>query len=187
MKTIINILNRFGTIGEKVKIELSDKVVRKNLLKGELLLEQGSICRYLYILENGFARGYYFREGKYITSWFAFANDVVSSMYSFVSQKPSYENIEILEDSILYCISYEQLQDLYQKFPEFNLIGRLLTEKYYIALEERILSLQSQSAQERYKNLLKSKPQLLQHASLGQIASYLGVSPETLSRIRAKI
>jgi CRP/FNR family transcriptional regulator, anaerobic regulatory protein len=187
MKTILNILNQFSTLSEKAKKELSDKVMQKNLLKGELLLEQGNICRYLYILEEGFARGYYFREGKYVTSWFAFANDVVASMYSFVTQKPSHENIEILEDSTLYGISYEDLQFLYKKYPELNLIGRLLTEKYYIRLEERILSLQSQSAKERYQKLIEFKPQILQHASLGHIASYLGVSQETLSRIRAKI
>ena len=78
-------------------------------------------------------------------------------------------------------------QKAFEKYPEFNLIGRLLTEKYYIELEERTISLQFQTATERYLKLLQQQPQLLQKASLGMIASYLGISQETLSRIRKKI
>ena len=125
------------------------------------------------------------QDGKEITTWFASENDAVTSMYSFITQKPSYETIEVLEDCILYEINYENVQLLLKKYPEFNLIGRLLTEKYYIKLEERTMSLQFQSATERYLKLLQ-QPQLLQKASLGMIASYLGISQETLSRIRKK-
>jgi CRP/FNR family transcriptional regulator, anaerobic regulatory protein len=107
-------------------------------------------------------------------------------MYSFVSQKPSFENIEILEPSVLYAISYDNLQKMYLEFPEFNLIGRLFTEKYYIELEERVMSLQFLTAKERYEKLLIQQPMLLQRVTLGQIASYLGITQETLSRIRGK-
>ncbi len=79
------------------------------------------------------------------------------SMYSFTAQKPSFENIEIMETSVLHSVSFDQLQQLYQKYPEFNLIGRLLTEKYFIILEERIFSLQIQSAKERYQEILNNQ------------------------------
>ena len=107
-------------------------------------------------------------------------------MYAFIAQKPGYEGIELLESCVLYSISYAQLQTLYRKYPALNLAGRLLTERYYLELEERTRSLQFQTATERYALLLAQQPGLLQRASLGHIASYLGISQETLSRIRGK-
>jgi len=184
---ITDLLKQFATISEQARIELAGFITKRELPKGTLLLEQGKTCKHLNFLESGFARAFYYQNGKEITSWFAFENDIVASMYSFTAQKPSFESIEIVETSVLHSLTYDQLQQLYQKYPEFNLIGRLLTEKYFIELEERILSLQIQSAKERYQKILKNQPELLQRASLGHIASYLGISQETLSRIRANI
>lgn len=160
---------------------------KRVLEKDEILLQEGKTCRFLYFIKSGFVRGFYHHDGKEITSWFAYENDALTSMYSFISQKPSFETIEVLEDCILYEISYENVQFLFKKYPEFNLIGRLITEKYYIKLEERTMSLQFQSATERYLKILQEQPLLLQKASLGMLASYLGISQETLSRIRKKI
>ncbi|NOY36910.1 MAG: Crp/Fnr family transcriptional regulator [Chlorobi bacterium] len=187
MYFIMETLKRFGTISEQARIVLAEVITKRSLPKGTLLLEQGKTCKYLNFMESGFARAYYYREGKEITSWFAFENDIVASMYSFTAQKPSYENIEIMENCVLHSIHFDQLQQLYKEYPEFNLIGRLLIEKYFVELEERIFSLQIQSAKERYKEILNNHPELLKRASLGHIASYLGISQETLSRIRANI
>ncbi len=186
LDNIFDILNQFANISKDAKNELTDIILVREFTKGELILEQGKICKYLYFLKSGFVRGFYNQDGKEITSWFAFENDPVVSMYSFISQKSSFETIEVLEDSIFYTISYENLQMLFKKYSEFNLIGRLLIEKYYIELEERTMSFQYQSATERYKKILECQPQILQKASLGMIASYLGISQETLSRIRNK-
>lgn len=187
MDKIVNILNQFATISEKAKRDLTDIVSVKEFSKATFLLEHGKTCRHLYFLKSGFVRSFYYQDGKEITSWFAFENEPVTSMYSFITQKPSFETIEVLEDSILYAVSYDNLQMLFKNYPEFNLIGRLLTEKYYIELEERTMSLQFETATERYKKIIELQPQLLQKASLGMIASYLGISQETLSRIRNKI
>jgi len=187
MNFITEILKQFATISEQARIVLAEVITKREFPKGTLLLEQGKTCKHLNFLESGFARAFYFHDGKEITTWFAFEDDIVVSMYSFTTQKPSLENIEIVETSVLHCISYDHLQQLYQKYPEFNLIGRLLIEKYFIELEERISSLQMQSAKERYQGILNNQPKLLQRASLGHIASYLGISQETLSRIRANI
>jgi CRP/FNR family transcriptional regulator, anaerobic regulatory protein len=187
LKNIIEIVNQYSEISEDAKTELGKFIIQKKVKKGTLLLEAGTTCRHLYFLQKGFARGFYYQKGKEITSWFALENDIVTSLYSFVGQKPSVESIEILESSMLSAISFEHLQQLYEKYPEFNLIGRRFAEKYYVDLFIRTMSLQFQSAKERYLHLLASQPQLLQKASLGHIASYLGVSQETLSRIRAKI
>ncbi|MBL0304205.1 MAG: Crp/Fnr family transcriptional regulator [Cytophagaceae bacterium] len=187
MDKLITIINQFANISEQAKNELFDIVSMKGFDKGSYIVEQGKTCKHLYFIKSGFLRGFYYQDGKEITSWFASENDTVTSMYSFISQKPSFETIEVLEDSTLFEISYNNLQLLFEKYPEFNLIGRLLTEKYYIELEERTISLQFQTATERYLKLLQQQPQLLQKASLGMIASYLGISQETLSRIRKKI
>ncbi|MBK8805721.1 MAG: Crp/Fnr family transcriptional regulator [Bacteroidales bacterium] len=181
------ILNKFTPISEHLKTVLSQNVTKKEFPKGHVLLQKDSVCKSLYLVEQGFLRGFYFQDGSDKTLWFASENDIATSMYSFISQKPSLEIIEVVEKSILYSIDYEQLQHLYETYPELNLIGRLLTEKYYIEMEERVSSLQFQTAEERYRNIIENKPSLLQKASLGQIASYLGITQETLSRIRKKI
>ena len=111
---------------------------------------------------------------------------IIVSVYSFFSRKPSFENIEVLEDSIVQSINWDQLQYLYKHYPEFNLIGRIITEQYYIKSEERVINLQTLDAKQRYDQLLLDHPGILQKASLGQIASYLSIKQETLSRIRAK-
>lgn len=187
MDKIINILNQFATISEDAKNKLTAIVSVREFARGLFILEQDKTCRHLYFLKSGFVRSFYYQNGKEITSWFAFENEPVTSMYSFISQKPSFETIEVLEDSTLYAITYENLQILFKKYAEFNLIGRLLIEKYYIELEERTMSFQFRSAIERYQQIIDYQPQLLQKASLGMIASYLGISQETLSRIRNKI
>ncbi len=187
MKNIIDRLNQHFEISAEVQKKLTEFIVQINPKKGTLLLQGGEICQHIYFFEKGFARGFFYKNGKEITSWFALENDVATSLYSFETQTPNFENIEILEDSTLYAISHKNLQYLYHRYAEFNLLGRRLVEKYYIELMERTLSFQFQTARERYLQLLTNRPQILQRASLGHIASYLGISQETLSRIRTKI
>ncbi len=187
MQKLIEILEQYTLISDEAKVELVRIVSKKKLANGQILLQQGNICRNLYFVESGFLRGFYCLDGKDISSWFALENDIAAAMYSFVTQKASFESIEVLEESVVYQIGYQEQQNLYHKYMEMNMIGRLLTEKYYIILEERKNALQYQSAKERYKYLVENQPQLLQKASLGMIASYLGITQETLSRIRNKI
>jgi CRP-like cAMP-binding protein len=111
--------------------------------------------------------------------------DVIVSVESFFDQTVSNENIQALEDSILHYISYRDLQYAYREYPEFNFIGRILTEKYYKMSEKRIYSLRMQRAFEKYHNLIDHFPQLVQRVPCRHIASYLGITEETLSRIRA--
>ena len=186
MEEFSEILNLLPKISELARKDFIKCIFEKKVTKGTLILKQGEVCKYIYFLKKGFARGFYYHEGKEFTLWFGVENDIIASMYSFVSQKNSFESIEILEDSIVYCLEYNQLQKLYKQHIEINLIGRLFTEKYYIRLEERVMSLQFQTAHERYNQIIKTNPQLIQRASLGHIASYLGITQETLSRIRAK-
>lgn len=100
--------------------------------------------------------------------------------------QPSIENIQFLEDTTLYYISKDDLESFYKSSEEMNTIGRKITEEYCKILEERSFLLQTHNAEQRYHWLLKNQPEALQRISLGHIASYLGISQETLSRIRKR-
>ncbi len=141
----------------------------------------------LYFIEKGLVRGYYYDNGKEITNWFAQEMEFATCFYAFVANKPSFESIQALEDCTLIEISQKTLHHLYLSFPETERIGRIITENYYIKLEERVLNLQFKTAKERYQKLADKKQSLLQRASLGQIATYLGITQETLSRIRSEL
>jgi len=154
--------------------------------KGEVLLKEGDTANRMYFIEKGLLFGKVNRDGRDIVNWFADEGDFVTSMYSFISRRPAHESIEALEDSILYMISYDDLQTLYRHSPSFERLGRQLTERDYIQLEERALILQSSSATERYRLFLEKEPELYHRISLGLLSSYLGVSQETLSRIRSR-
>ena len=156
------------------------------LSKNEFLIEQGKICRHLYFLEKGALRGFYNLDGKEITHWFGFESDFVTSFHSFISHKEAVENIQLLEGCILWSISKEQLTSLYSSYREIETLVRIVYEKYYIRLEERFVNAQFKTAKELYENLLQQTPHILARVPLGYIASYLGISQETLSRIRSR-
>lgn len=101
MQTLLQILDNYASISKQTKTALSQIVIKSEFAKGHLLLQQDKICRNLYLVESGFLRGFYLQNGKDKTLWFASENDIVTSMYSFISQKPSFESSEVMENSIL--------------------------------------------------------------------------------------
>lgn len=185
--TFIAHISSILPVSETLEQELKIIAKPKRVAKGDLILRKDERCDSLFFVTKGLLRGYYYEEDKEITSWFSQEKEFATCFYSFIVQKPSFEFVQALEDSDLLQISYSALQNLYVTFPETERIGRIITENYYIKLEERILNLQFKTAKERYQKLLSSKPTLLLRAPLGHIASYLGISQETLSRIRAEM
>jgi CRP-like cAMP-binding protein len=185
--SLIKHLSSVIKISNELTLELNtiSKIIK--VKKGEILLNIDDRSDFIYFINSGMIRGYYFIDGKEITNWFAQENEFATCFYSFISNKASFENLQALENCELVELSYSSLQKLYTNFPETERIGRMITENYYIKLEDRILSLQFKTAKERYEKLIKHKASLLQRASLGQIASYLGITQETLSRIRAEL
>ena len=155
--------------------------------KNTHLVTEGKVCKRLYFLEKGALRGYYTLEGKEITHWFAFEHDFVTSFHSFITGEPAVENIQLLEGSILWAISKESLAQLLNQHHEIERLLRIAYEKYYIRLEERFVNGQFKTGTERYQSLLQQTPHIIERVSLGHIASYLGISQETLSRIRSRI
>lgn len=155
--------------------------------KNHLLLQHGKTCKHLWFMTKGAARYFYTNEeGKEINTWFSLDTQVIADTTSFVSQEPSEENIQLLEYSEMYSIEYSALQSLLQKHHSFALWYIKLIEQHYVAqIEDRIADLQFLNAKQRYQKLLNLYPEITNRISLGNISSYLNITQETLSRIRA--
>jgi CRP-like cAMP-binding protein len=155
--------------------------------KNYFLLKQGRPCKYIWFLVQGAVRYFYTDEdGKDSNVWFSLDTDIITDAPSFVSQKPSNESIQLLEDSELYAIERNSLYCLLQTHHSFALWHISLVEKHYVSqIEERISDLQFLNAKQRYEKFLAQFPNISNRISLGHIASYLNITQETLSRIRA--
>jgi len=151
---------------------LSQVTKQVTLSKKTMLLGQGKICDKVYFIEKGIARAFHHKDGQDITSWLMREGDWIISVHSFYRQRPSYENIELLEDSILTSLGYVELQSIYKDFPEFNFIGRVLTEYYYALSEERAFSLRLQSVKDRFESFMAAHPEVFNRVPLKYIASY---------------
>ena len=180
----LNFLNQFNTLSEESICAIEENSHLQNFSKGTILLKEGKVCDSLYYIQKGCVRGTHEVDGKEITYWFGFEDTMVTSFHSFISGKPANETIILMEDTAFTVIRKENLEKLYNLYPDIDRTGRLITEKYYVMLEERTFSYMFKTAKERYENLLVSAPHILQRVPLGYIASYLGITQETLSRIR---
>jgi CRP-like cAMP-binding protein len=159
----------------------------ERIKKGEHLVREGQICNKIAFIYNGLFRIYYLKEGIEINTCFCKENSITSSFNSFINQIPSKESIQTIEDSVIVTLSSANLTDLYKESTIWQNIRLLLTEKECLRLSERATSLSFESALDKYKNLLKYQPEIIQRVPIQYIASYLGISRETLSRIRSQI
>jgi CRP/FNR family transcriptional regulator, anaerobic regulatory protein len=158
---------------------------REEFSKGHFLIEQGKICRHMFFLEKGSARYFYYsNEGKEITAWFFTTYNFITALDSFYQHKPTDYYCVLLEDSIIYSIKYSDFEEIFNKSNKMaNFLFRSMYEVSY-KLSESIFRFQT--AQEKYKILLQDFPFIFQRVPLNCIASYLGITPETLSRLRAE-
>ncbi len=186
MEQLLNHIKNYYQISSKAQAALENCFEEVTLAKNEFLLKEGQISRHLYFMQQGALRGFYNLDGKEITHWFGFEKDFVTSFHSFITKQPAVENIQLIEGSILWAISKETLTSLFNEHHEIERLVRIVYENYYIRLEERFVNAQFKTAAERYENLLRQTPHILERVSLGHIASYLGISQETLSRIRSR-
>ena len=187
MIQLIRHLNSVHPLSEKLTEHLLRVLQKQTFSKKSFLLQAGQVCKHIYFIETGLVRCFYPKRGSEICTWFMKEGDVIISVESFFLQKQSYEYIQALEETVVYGISYSELQFIYQHFPEFNVVGRVLTERYYVLSEERSYSLRMQTSQSRYESLLLQHPVFFQRVPLKYIASYLGMQPETLSRLRSSV
>ena len=163
------------------------KLACEEFPKKHLLLKIGETEKYLSFVETGIIRYYLPKLENDLTFTFVFANNFVSGYDSFLTQEPSIYQIETLTKTTLWRITHDDLQAVYKETEVGNLIGRKASEDLYLKKTKRELSLLNESAEQRYQNLFTEQPHLLQHIPLKYIASYIGVTPQALSRIRRRI
>lgn len=187
MEKIIDKIRQLYPLPDSSLAKVTSTLEKLELSKGHILFKAGSIASKIYFIEQGIVRGFTLKGQKEVTFWFGSEGDFVVSYYSYIARKPGYGTVELLEDSILYSVDITTLQELFKTDIDLANCGRKLAEYELIKTEERFIAVQFQTAIERYKSLLQYSPQLIQRVQLKHIASYLGVTQVTLSRIRSEI
>lgn len=158
----------------------------KQLPKKSMLLKEGQICKQINFVHAGTLRAFYLdKSGRESTIMFAVADWWITDMFCFVNQQPAMLNIEAVEDSVVFQLAKHDLDKLFIDVPKFERFFRILMQNAYIREQLRIIQNLSLSAEERYYNFLNKYPQVATQVTQKQIASYLGITPEFLSTIRA--
>lgn len=184
---IDQIIGRIHPLPDLSKNKLTECIGEVKFPKQHPLLRADKIETKLYFIKKGVVRAYALQDDNEITFWFGREGEAIISMRSYVENKPGYENIELLEECELYELKIQALHTLYTEDIHIANWGRKLAEQELIKTEERLISRQFRTATERYRKLLEESPDLLQRVQLGHIASYLGITQVSLSRIRAEI
>ncbi|MCS4433021.1 Crp/Fnr family transcriptional regulator [Aquiflexum gelatinilyticum] len=176
----------FHRVSGEAKEALAAICSLSQIPKNKDLQSIGHTCRTIYFVKKGIARIYYYKDGTDITESFAFENSLIARVESLFTGKPSKKGIQVLEDSEFIGISSPLLFDLYDQFPDIERLFRKIFESAYVETVNRIESLQFHSAEERYLALTQESPDFLKRIPLKYIASYLGITQVSLSRIRAQ-
>lgn len=160
---------------------------KKDVKKNEVFIAEGEICHVVGLIERGLMVCIYNKDGEEIIDEFGFENGFITNYYSFLTQTPSLKEIRALEDSTMYIISRQSLEQLGSQYPFIERMSRIMNEKLFLRAHDRIKSLLLESAQERYEKLIAQRQDLAKRIPQYMIASYLHVKPETISRIRKKL
>ena len=188
MKNYINkITQLIENFDNETLVALETVSKSKTFHKGDYLLKAENVCSKSYWVESGVIRKFYLYKDKEITTEFYFKDDLAISYDSYTLQKPSREYIQAVTDTMVNVTDYASFKSIKIKHPQLQEFDFLLTEYYALWLEEKIFELHTQNATQCYETLLKKSPHIIQQVKLSQIATYLNISIETLSRIRAKI
>jgi CRP/FNR family transcriptional regulator, anaerobic regulatory protein len=167
-------------------IALESKLSIQHLKKGQFLTRQGEISRTVSFINKGLVRLYYISDGREICTGFIAENEYISAYASFLTQSPSAENIEALEETEMINLSYDDMQALYKSNPVFETFGRKIAEMLFIFISTQTANLLVLSPEERYQFLVDYQPFIIQRVPQYMIASFIGITPEHLSRLRKK-
>ncbi len=187
LDSVLQMIRKIHPLSDAAAEALLSKLEVHTAPKKAVLLQAGQRADYLYIVIEGLVRMYYVKDGVEVSCRFAEENDISAAIISFYGRKPGYEVIETLEPTTYARIHFDSLTALYESHPELNFIGRALTEQYFVQSEERLYLLRQHTAEERYLYFLNNYSGLVNRIPLKYIASYLGLTLETISRIRNKI
>ncbi|MEC4113691.1 Crp/Fnr family transcriptional regulator [Myroides pelagicus] len=182
--TLKEILNTIYLLPPSSIQRIQDIAVERHFQKGHILLHADRIENKLYFIKKGVVRAFSQSEQRESTFWFGEEGDTILSMQNYVENKKSYESIELIVDCELYELDFVQLTNFYLTDIHLANLGRKLAEKELLNVERRMIMRDVLSAKERYLTLLQNQPSLLQRVPLKHIASYLGITQVSLSRIR---
>jgi CRP-like cAMP-binding protein len=186
MEALFKYLSEFNPLSNEAKEAIADISSTVQVKKKQDLQPIGHTCKTIYFLKKGVARIFYYKEGIDITESFSFENNIVVRFESLFAGQPSKKGIQALEDSEFIAINAVQLSKLYDRFPEIERLFRKITEEELVENINRVESIQFNTAEERYNSLIKQAPDILKRVPLKYIASYLGITPVSLSRIRGQ-
>lgn len=186
MLSLFKYLRSIHPLSPELRDHLEDIVKEKQLVRKDYLLKAGQISGNIYFVGQGLLRSYYTKEKKEISSCFFKEGDICMAPESFFTQQYGQENIQAIEDCVVFYISYEELQRIFRDFPEFNFIGRILLERCYLLLVQRFTAMWMQSAPDRYEWLANNFPELLQRVPAKYLASYLEITEGMLSTIKSR-
>lgn len=167
--------------------EFASLLEKRTYQKDELIVEQGKISRHLYVIEKGIIRQFYYKEGRDITEHFSCEGDVAACLESLFLKEPARLLAEAVEPSVIHLLNYERWKAFCHKNPELNELYQRVVEHKLIVSQRKADSWRFESAHDRYARFCREYPGIARRASVGHIASYLLMTPETLSRVRAGV
>jgi CRP-like cAMP-binding protein len=179
-------LSKYVTVPADELENITDKFKSKTIRKNDYLLRQGDTCKDLVFVQKGCLRLYYLKDDIEVSVWFAFPHSSAIEIYSFISENPSDYFLQAIEDSEVLFLSKTELNKLYQHYPKMQEMMRRFWEDVILNLINRFTALQKDSAEKRYLDLL-DKPAYMETIPQKYLASFIGVTPTSLSRIRKKI
>lgn len=175
----------FTSLPPECQQDFMDNSTVQPFEKGDVVVREGQYSKKAYFILQGCSRSYYMKDGKDVSDWFAFEGEFVSPIVSFFSDKPNPHYIEFLEDSLAIEFTKDTVDMLSKKYRNFERIITSTVTETMLNLCERLYYTQFTKAEERYEHLLSIHPDITNRISLTHIASYLGITLETLSRIRS--
>jgi CRP-like cAMP-binding protein len=187
MEQFFQAISRFATLSPESKLAFTTVLKRQEFPKGTILVKPDTVCKHLYFIESGLTRTYYYKDGKDITDWLSAENTFAVSIISFITHKPDRRAIELLEPSVLLSLYIDDLENLCAKHHDIERLTRLIISFGLVQLQQKFDDIHFETALQRYQTLMATNPTFIQRVPLGMIASYLGITQETLSRIRAQL
>lgn len=184
MQKLFKYFKKFNPLSKEAENAITEISNIVTIKKNKDLQPIGHTCKTIYFINKGVARIYYYKDGIDITESFSFENNIIARVESLFTGKPSRKAIQILEDADVVAINANQLFKLYDTFPEIERLFRKIFEAAYVETVNRIEGMQFHSAEERYNALLNEAPNVLMKVPLKYVASYLGITQVSLSRIR---
>jgi len=184
---VISFFKNFIDLDEKACQEIKNRTTIKHLSKNEFLLTEGKTCSFVAFINTGAFRAFYSVNGQEYSKQFFFENNFCTDYASYLTQKKSFTYLQAIEESTVLIFHKKDVDYFYETVPNFMAFGKALAENLYIKVCDIKASFILNTPKQRYENLVKERPKVIQRVPQYMIASYLGITPEALSRVRNRI